>query len=465
MRRVAAVVSVFMVGLASPGCGGGSSGGGGGATAAASTAARTSPFEVLELTPDRAPAATTPRLTLIFSRPVDVGTVRPGATLVALEDVDTNPGGSFGPLDGDVTALDASGTRLTFTPRRAFREGREVRLVLTRGVLDQDGEPLERGAAGAALSFLGAIPEAVFEGRFQPTAAPAAPPPPPTAAPASPPAASTPAPSTPAPSTPAPSTPTPTPAPSTSPTPPGIRPTAFQPEAGTDVWHIDFDLRATTFLDDMARHGLRSGDATTDRLARDLIAGQAISWCAQKYLRTADGRAVAGRSWRISFTATNPGGTPGRTHSRQAVGGRHATNASTLGVSLYDAGNRGREDNSTAGRLGVFARQIFGQRSVLDPALTSRDRRYLDGSYALGDGTAQEDARLQRILSVASDWGHALGAVIAHEVGHSVGLAHDDSDSIGVMRTATGAQLLSNRNSRMSATSAAVLDRNLGRSR
>lgn len=434
--RIAWLGCVLALAAAHAGCGGG---GGGGSASSTAAAASVSSFLVTDMSPAQAPAASTAQLTLTFSRPVDLISVQSGTTLRVVEDTDQNPGGTFAPLPGTVSALDPTGAVLAFTPQRPFRDGREVRLVLTRGVLDLGGAPLERGAAGGSISFLGAIPDAVFEGRFLPSTAPA------------------PTPVTPAPAAPPPVTPA---------QPPGVRPAAFQPAAGTDVWHLDFALRAADFAEDLRRHGLGgSGDATTDRLARDLVMGQALSWCSQKYLRTSDGKAVPGQSWRVSFTATAPAGsTVARTHSREAVGGRHAQSTAILGASLFDRGNQRREDNSRAGGLGIFSRQINGARSTLSPALAAADRRYLDGSYALGAGTAAEDDRLQAILRAAGDWGHALGAVLAHEVGHSVGLNHDDTDAIGIMRTATGAQLLSNRSSRMSATSAAVLTRNLGRS-
>lgn len=435
------LLALLALAVAHAGCGGGGGGGGGGSGAAAATSAST--FVVSNMSPTQAPAASTAVLTLTFSRPVDLATVTPGTTLRAIEDTDQNPGGTFAPLAGTVSAIDPTGAVLAFTPQRPFRDGREVRLIVTSAVLDRGGAPLERGATGASLSFLGTIPDAVFEGRFLPSNAPA-----------------------PAPVTPTPVMPAPTPVTPGTPTPPGVRPAVFQPEANTDVWHLDFALRSADFAEDLRRHGLGgSGDATTDQLARDLVMGQALSWCSQKYLRTSDGKKVVGQSWRVSFTATRPAGsTVAQDHSREAVGGRHAQSTAILGASLFDSGNQRHEDNSRAGSLGIFSRQINGSRSTLSPALVAADRRYLDGSYVLGAGTQAEDDRLQAILRAAGDWGHALGAVLAHEVGHSVGLNHDDTDAIGIMTTATGATLLSNRSSRMSATSAAVLTRNLGRS-
>lgn len=443
MTRSGSALVVVALGALVAGCGGGGGGGGGGGTSAPVTSGTTSPaasFVGVAFTPDAAPAATTPEVVVELSRPVDLSSVVIGTTLVAVEDTDTNPGGTFRRLDGTVTLLDAEGRMLAFAPARPFRADQQVRVLLTSGVLATDGTPLEAGGASAPISLGAQVPGAVFEGRFSPQVLPAGATPP-TLTP-----------------------PTPTPPPPAGATPPGVRPSVFTAQAGTDVWHVDFDVRAALLPQDFAAHGLRSGDAATDQLARDLVLGQALAWASQKYGRTSRGQPVAGQSWKLSFTAAAPANSnPGQGHSREACGGVHQQSNGILGSSLYDPGNQNREDNANPGRLGIFCRVIFGTRSTLDPALVASDRRYLEGSYTLGSGTDAEDARLNAILRAASDWGHALGSVIAHEVGHSVGLPHDESDPNGLMRAAASSSALSNTATRFSGPSAQRLDQNLGR--
>ena len=448
--RALLTVALLAPAAACTGCGGGGGGGAGAViapvtSAPGGSAAAGDAFVALGLAPEAAPAATTAELVLTFSRPVDLAALRLGETLVVVEDTDDNPGGTFAPLPGDLSPTGPDGREVAFAPRQPFREHHEVRLVLTAGVRALDGAPLAPVPGGAPLGFGAQVPDAVHELRFAPLPLPVAPALPTSPVPA-------PAPAQPAPAPPAQGS-----------TPPGVRPSAFQPLPGTDVWHVDFEARAALLDDDFARHGLRSGDAATDRLARELVIGQALSWAAQKYGLTSRGEAVPGQSWRVSFTAASPGGAPGGTHSRHACGGRHVDSTSILGAALYDPGNQGREDNARAGRLGIFPRVIFGRRSTLDPALRASDRRFLDGTYVLGAGSADDDARLDALLRVAADWGHALGSVIAHEAGHSVGLPHDESDALGLMRAATGAQTLSDPRTRFSGPSAARLDQNLGK--
>ena len=91
--------------------------------------------------------------------------------------------------------------------------------------------------------------------------------------------------------------------------------------------------------------------------------------------------------------------------------------------------------------------------------LTLADLKFVDGTYALGNGTAQEDQRFQAIRAVIQDWGTSLGNVVAHEVGHSVGLNHVAD---GIMIATTNARDLSDVNLPFTQPSIDVLARNIG---
>ncbi|MCA8923000.1 MAG: pre-peptidase C-terminal domain-containing protein [Planctomycetes bacterium] len=241
-----------------------------------------------------------------------------------------------------------------------------------------------------------------------------------------------------------------------------LTPERFSERAGTDVWHIDFELRRDLFDADLERHGLRSGDGETDRLMRRRVIALVLSELGQKYGLDEHGDPVAGRSLRISFSSATPSGRVRRDHSREAVGGRHTDTTSTLGVSYLDPGNRRAEDNSALGELGIFTQVIYGSSSRLSPRLSSGDRPYLDGSYALGDGSSSEDRRFRLVRDVSADWAHAIAVVTAHEVGHSVGLDHDESDRRGIMQSALSRYVLSDRRTAFGQATSRTLERNLG---
>jgi hypothetical protein len=186
---------------------------------------------------------------------------------------------------------------------------------------------------------------------------------------------------------------------------------------------------------------------------------------------TVDGTGTSGQSLHVTFTSAAPApalfpGGPGVDYSRICLGSSVSRCSSgTLGVETLDFGNRRAERACVLDRLGSFAGRICGLNSELGqtfrsgPALTLADLRFVDGSYVLGAGSRADDDRFVEIDDVITDWATAIGNVVAHEVGHSVGLQHTAG---GIMIGTTNSRDLSDGTLQFSQASLDVLVRNLG---
>ena len=392
----------------------------------------TVPPEVTFLS-DAATITSDQRIVIEFSEPLDpatviLGTIAP-ATLGVVQDNDTTVGGDpclglgagldFSEVPGQIL-FEAQGSRVIFFPYSVFRESQEVRLVLTSGITDLGAiplwlDPVSPPVASDPYSLDCLLSPQVFEDRFLPGAIP--------------------------------------------------RCARFLPDPDSDIWHYDFDTFGT-FDADLGARGLQTATPADPEnvAARDRVIAAVLSTMSDKYNRDpVDGSAQPG-AWKISFAcAPPPGAVLGQDYSRMCVG-LNLLGAGVLGRAWLDPGNTGMEDDCVASgtEIGVFSGGINGTNSTLSPALASGDLMFLDDSYTLGSGTPSEDARFLAVRDVILDWGHAVGVVGAHETGHSVGLQHDDTHSLNIMRTSVSSPFLSSTSVRFSAANAAILDTNLG---
>ena len=251
-----------------------------------------------------------------------------------------------------------------------------------------------------------------------------------------------------------------------------LDPTVTRPQ---NIWHIDFAGLGDVFARNAIGHGLGVAsepvDASINKLPRDAVIARVLRRLSIAYLRNPDGTGVAGQSLHITFTPTTPDparfpGGPGTDYSRICLGSSSSRCGSgTLGVETLDFGNRRAERACSLDRLGTFAGRICGLNSELGqsfrsgPPLTLADLRFVDGTYFLGAGTPAQDDRFRQIDAVITDWATAIGNVLAHEVGHSVGLVHT---ARGIMIGTTNSRDLSDPNLPFSQSSLQVLAQNLG---
>jgi len=430
------------------GCGGGGGGdsgsgsiaGNAGAGTGSSTGGSTpapAAFEVVRAEPTHGTQPTAPTLVrLVFSRSVLASSVvmdpanAAGSTLLVVEQA---AGASTGAMRAGAVAV--TGAEVVFTPAAPFTAGNTYYVALTSGVTDPAGAALATGSVSGPRSLV--LPDLVFQASFVPAAATGG--------------GSGTGSSTGGSGGSGAGTPTPT-------ATPASLISGYALEAGTDPWYIDFTT-AATFPQDLRSRGLGSGDATVDLWARNRVIRRIMGYTSVRYRRNEDGTGVSGSSWQISFTTTQPSGRAGVDYSRHCIGG---AGGNTLGESWYDPRNRDREDNSPASQTGVYSTSIDGQRSTLTTAIRTSELRYVDGTYVLGQGTAAEDARFRAIQDALLDYGTAIGCVLAHEVGHSVGLDHDRDGNTSIMSASLSEAMLSNVNMQFGQTSRTLLNRDLG---
>ena len=207
-----------------------------------------------------------------------------------------------------------------------------------------------------------------------------------------------------------------------------LRTAAFELEPGTRAVAVHYgDRETSTIAGDLARLGLSTEGASPllDHLVREELLARALSMLSTKYLRDALGRAVEGRSLRISFAARLPARTRATRTLELLLAGDDTPSAGTTEL------RKGRSQvySSHVGRV-VF------RDHALHPALAPSDLELVDGTYAFGSDP-DRDRRSEAIRALVQSYAATLGLTGAHEVGHLLGLEHTE-DALCVMNVNEG---------------------------
>ncbi|MEZ5965703.1 MAG: Ig-like domain-containing protein [Planctomycetota bacterium] len=223
------------------------------------------------------------------------------------------------------------------------------------------------------------------------------------------------------------------------------------------------------FVDDLTKLGfVIDGDPRgTNQRMIDILRAGIVAQAHHLFDRSASGAAQGDGSVAIRFTDRRPAGVA---HMQIALGGLDPEaprqrdygdeSSGVLGRAFFDAYNRQTNDLNigTNPGLGVFPGELFLfqasiHRRVYPAFITSFARRFLNLAPAMGGtpvGSGDDDAivvaagfdyvratseqrlRYDAIFRAADEWATAVGIVLAHEVGHSVGLVAEGPSPLGL---------------------------------
>ncbi len=189
------------------------------------------------------------------------------------------------------------------------------------------------------------------------------------------------------------------------------------------------------FLEDLSLIGLYNFDTPelSDNAAA-YVKERVLVHLRRLYSIESDGTHTA-ESPDVQFTLD-----PAAADSVIGIGGSDPSGGYTLGRAYYDRCNRNRESNTTS-TLGVFTTNLirfyintsYTFKNLFNPFIPERgdpigtlavDATILGDGFVYGAGgnSEEEDARFLEFQDAADGFGRAVAAILAHEIGHSLGL-------------------------------------------
>jgi hypothetical protein len=243
-------------------------------------------------------------------------------------------------------------------------------------------------------------------------------------------------------------------------------PTAgFVAEFGsTDVWFVDTGRKtgshafATDFQAALAAGGLRQASSTSrqgtrvDRLAETTVRLAMLRHLSLFFLRGADGSRAAGLP--VSFPWAEPAGYVRPLDGSWISGGAgrysvisivHGSQPGILGTAFTDGTTNGNHENDTTapgvGELGVFANRFvetvnraYNNLTLVQAPLCDEDEAVLSDIL---HGRPTSHVRAPVLRNGIEALGRSIACVVAHEIGHSLGLPHTPQFVSGAIMNST----------------------------
>lgn len=191
------------------------------------------------------------------------------------------------------------------------------------------------------------------------------------------------------------------------------------------VWLYWGSDEERTIEKDLAAIGLDPGkyeEGFRKQLLDDLM-GRTIARLNRLFLRNADGTAIPGVSFNITFgTEKEPKGLKGGHRFEMVLRGD-------------DPAAGGRAHGTTCEVFTTFIRRTMYQERALKPPLAREDLEYVNGTYRWAT-SLERNLRSDGIRALLDGYTQAFGLTGAHECGHMFGCGHDEKSPRSIMNVA-----------------------------